>query len=597
MLKISNFKIGLRLASGFALVMLCALALLVLGLIRMSELHAATEVIVNEKSASLKNAADMNEVGWSLALALRKISRPTDTDEIDRETKNLLIILDRYAKSEAKMKTLARTSEGKDVLGNVIAQTRIIFPLVAKMQDLVIKGNYLEASLLLKSDLPRPHEQWMQALALLANYQQETMRSTYVASQSSYETAVIGTLSIGVLMLILGGVVAVTITKSITRPLRAACRVAEGIAGGDLSGVVVIAGKDEVGQLVVALGGMQANLVDAVQQIRLGTEAISTASHHIASGNADLSSRTETQAGSLSTIARSMDALTLTVRPNADNARQANRLAVTASEMAHQGGAVVFNVVTTMNSIKESSKNIVDIIGAIDGIAFQTNILALNAAVEAARAGKQGLGFSIVAAEVRNLAQRSTAAAQEIKLLIGNSVKQIEGGALQVKHAGGAMEEIVDSVRHLADIMSDITHASQEQSDGIEQVNHAIAEMDEMTQENAALVEAAAAAADSMQEQALHLLQTVSAFRCPLTPSLPYPYLQIRGAWASCHRVFLSAAFARGNGPAGPAKVHGRAPVKTIEPVYGTLVQRELTAPKTYRILKMRIPALLAPRT
>ncbi len=521
MIKISNMKIGLRLASGFAVVMLCALALLVLGVARMSELHAATEVIVNEKSASLKNAMEMNEVGWSLALALRKISRPSDTDEIDRESKNLLKILERYARSEAKMKNLVRTKEGQNVLSNVLAQTHIIFPLVAKMQALVAKGNYLDASLLLKSDLPKPHEQWMLALAGLADYQQQSMQSTYAASQHSYKTAVTGTLAIGGLMLILGAVVAVTITNSITRPLRAACRVAEGIAGGDLSAVMVVSGKDEVGQLVGALSGMQANLMAAVQQIKLGSETISIASHQIASGNADLSSRTETQAGSLSVIARSMDALTLTVRQNADHARQANQLAVTASEVAQHGGTVVFDVVTTMDSIKASSKSIVDIIGVIDSIAFQTNILALNAAVEAARAGKHGLGFAVVAAEVRHLAQRSAAAAQEIKLLIGNSVEQIESGALRVNRAGGTMEHIVTSVGRLAAIMSDITHASQGQSDGIEQVTHAIAELDELTQQNAALVEQAAAAAESMQEQALHLRQAVSVFRCPLTPGLP----------------------------------------------------------------------------
>jgi methyl-accepting chemotaxis protein len=265
--------------------------------------------------------------------------------------------------------------------------------------------------------------------------------------------------------------------------------------------------------LLHALDAMNGSLVKIVGEVRIGTDTIATASGQIASGNMDLSSRTELQASSLEQTAASMVELTSTVKQNADNARQANVLAASASEVALKGGAVVSQVVDTMGSINESSKKIVDIIGVIDGIAFQTNILALNAAVEAARAGEQGRGFAVVATEVRNLAQRSAAAAKEIKTLIGDSVEKVGTGAKLVDQAGVTMEEIVNSVRRVTDIMAEITCASQEQTSGIEQINHAIAEMDEVTQQNAALVEEVTAAAASLEGQAQSLAQVVSVFK------------------------------------------------------------------------------------
>ena len=258
---------------------------------------------------------------------------------------------------------------------------------------------------------------------------------------------------------------------------------------------------------------MKDSLADIVGQVRNGTETISTASSQIAAGNLDLSSRTEQQASSLEETASSMEELTSTVKQNADNARQANVLAVSASEVAVRGGTVVSEVVDTMASINESSKKIVDIIGVIDSIAFQTNILALNAAVEAARAGEQGRGFAVVAAEVRNLAQRSAAAAKEIKTLINDSVDKVDAGGKLVDQAGVTMAEIVQSITRVTNIMSEIASASMEQTMGIEQINSAISQMDEVTQQNAALVEEAAAAAGSMQEQAAALSEVVSIFK------------------------------------------------------------------------------------
>ncbi|MEJ7688536.1 MAG: methyl-accepting chemotaxis protein [Variovorax sp.] len=284
------------------------------------------------------------------------------------------------------------------------------------------------------------------------------------------------------------------------------------IAEGDLA-VPIELKKADQSSLLHAIKGMRDALAKVVGEVRSGTDTIATASGQIAAGNHDLSSRTEEQASSLQQTAASMEELTSTVKQNADNARQANQLAVSASEVAVRGGSVVNQVVDTMGSINASSRKIVDIIGVIDGIAFQTNILALNAAVEAARAGEQGRGFAVVASEVRNLAQRSAAAAKEIKTLIGDSVDKVEEGSKQVAEAGKTMNEIVDSVRRVTDIMGEITAASQEQTSGIEQINHAITQMDQVTQQNAALVEEASAAAQSLQEQAGSLVQAVSVFR------------------------------------------------------------------------------------
>ncbi|MEC5218922.1 methyl-accepting chemotaxis protein [Actimicrobium sp. GrIS 1.19] len=317
--------------------------------------------------------------------------------------------------------------------------------------------------------------------------------------------------------LVLSGILvgfSLLIARSITLPLNQAVKVAKTVAAGDLtSRIEVQQSNDETGQLLHALREMNERLVRLVGEVRSGSDTIATASGQIASGNMDLSSRTESQASALEETASSMEELTGTVKQNADNAGQANQLAASASEVAVKGKTVVSQVVGTMTSINESSKKIVDIIGVIDSIAFQTNILALNAAVEAARAGEQGRGFAVVATEVRSLAQRSAGAAKEIKALIGDSVERVEIGTKLVDEAGATMDEIVESIKRVADIMAEITAASHEQSSGIGQVNQAIMQMDETTQQNAALVEEAAAAAVSLQDQAGNLSQVVSVFK------------------------------------------------------------------------------------
>ena len=318
----------------------------------------------------------------------------------------------------------------------------------------------------------------------------------------------------GAAFLTLVGIILIfAIKRIVTLPLARTRELADKVANGDLSVKLNVEQKDEIGLLMLAVNGISEGLSSVVKEVRQGTEQITTASSEIASGNMDLSTRTEQQANALQETASAMDELTSTVKQNADNAYQANQLALSASEVALQGGSVVGDVISTMGAINASSHKIVDIISVIDGIAFQTNILALNAAVEAARAGEQGRGFAVVASEVRTLAQRSAAAAKEIKTLINDSVEQVATGSKLVEQAGVTMRDVVSSVSRVTDIVSEISHASQEQRAGIEQVNNAIVHMDKTTQENAALVEQAAAAAQSMKEQAHKLDAAVSTFK------------------------------------------------------------------------------------
>jgi methyl-accepting chemotaxis protein-1 (serine sensor receptor) len=332
-------------------------------------------------------------------------------------------------------------------------------------------------------------------------------------SQSMYEIVRVVCLTGMAFGLLVAAIVGTMLIRGIVRPLEEAVRIAHAVAAGDLTQQIEVRSKDETGRLMQALKDMNTGLVKIVGRVRGGTDTIATASGQIAAGNLDLSSRTEQQAAALEQTASSMEELISTVKQNAENARQANVLAESASEVAGKGGAVVSEVVSTMGAINQSAKKIVDIIAVIDGIAFQTNILALNAAVEAARAGEQGRGFAVVAGEVRSLAQRSAAAAKEIKTLIDDSVEKVQIGSELVDQAGGTMAEIVQSVSRVTDIMAEITAASQEQTAGIEQVNTAITQMDQATQQNAALVEEASAAAQQLRDEAESLARAVGTFR------------------------------------------------------------------------------------
>lgn len=352
-----------------------------------------------------------------------------------------------------------------------------------------------------------------QGVDALIKLQLDVGRQEYEAAVARYETirlAAITALLLGVGLAVAFGLLLI---RGINRSLGHAVEVSNAVAQGDLTKAIYVDGKDEIAQLLKAMSDMKENLVRVVSEVRAGVDSVSTASAQIAAGNQDLSSRTEQQASNLQETAASMEQLTSTVKQSADSARQANQLANAASESAARGGQVVGEVITTMNAITDSSKRIAEIINVIDGIAFQTNILALNAAVEAARAGEQGRGFAVVAGEVRNLAQRSAQAAREIKAMITDSVQKVEAGSRLVTDAGATMNEIVTQVKRVTDLIGEITSAALEQSSGISQVNEAVTQMDQVTQQNAALVEESAAAAASLKEQADRLAGAVAVFR------------------------------------------------------------------------------------
>jgi len=351
------------------------------------------------------------------------------------------------------------------------------------------------------------------ALKTLTEYSDKTKQADDERVQASLKRTASTVIVVLLAGLVIGGVVGVLLVNAISGPLKQAMDVANRVAAGDLQGTVGTYHNNEFGALLQALDKMKNNLASIVSEVRQGSDTISTASGQIAAGNQDLSQRSGEQAASLEETAASMEELTGTVKQNADNARQANQLAVSASEVAVRGGAVVARVVDTMGSINDSSRKVVDIIGVIDSIAFQTNILALNAAVEAARAGEQGRGFAVVASEVRNLAQRSAAAAKEIKALIDDSVGKVEDGAKLVDQAGVTMNEVVASIQRVTDIMGEISSATAEQTAGLEQINNAIVEMDTITQQNVSVVEDAAQAAGALQEQAASLQRIVSVFQ------------------------------------------------------------------------------------
>jgi methyl-accepting chemotaxis protein len=408
---------------------------------------------------------------------------------------------------------MADTAEDKAAMADIGAKGAALMGNVKKATALLEGGDRAAVAEFVKGDYAQSAKAYLAAIdGFVALQRQKGERALAAANADRSRILLIG--AVLVLSIIgLAGFVAATLVRSIRQPLQESIRVAGAIAEGDLTQRIATDRRDEFGSLMRALQHMNESLGRVVGNVRASTDSISTASAEIATGNTDLSSRTEQTASNLQQAASSMEQLTGTVRQSADSARQANQLASSAAEVAQRGGSVVAQVVSTMDEINASSKKISDIIGVIDGIAFQTNILALNAAVEAARAGEQGRGFAVVAGEVRSLAQRSAEAAREIKGLIGSSVDKVEAGSRLVADAGATMSEIVGSVQRVTDIIGEITAASSEQSDGIGQINSAVTQLDQMTQQNAALVEESAAAAESLREQANRLAEVVSVFR------------------------------------------------------------------------------------
>ncbi|QDG71951.1 methyl-accepting chemotaxis protein [Janthinobacterium tructae] len=512
-MSLTQFKIGTRLGIGFAVVLGLLVAVLLVGLYSMGQLSARTHDIVADKNVKMAAANTMSDNVRNITLAITSVVVAPTEALVQAELAKIGEARKKYGAAKETLQKKISTDKETALMAELDAALKSGAPLNNKVIELRNAGQTEEAIAFLTQQAAPSLKIVLGALDSLVAYEAQQAAQAATDAETLSASARAYMIILGSVAVLLGAFVAWIITRSITHPINAAVAVAETVASGDLSSHIVVNSSDETGRLLGALKAMNDSLLGVVAQVRHGTDAISTASSEIAAGNLDLSSRTEEQASSLEETASAMEELTSTVKQNADNARQANQLAKSASEVAVRGGSIVSQVVDTMGTINESSKKIVDIIGVIDGIAFQTNILALNAAVEAARAGEQGRGFAVVATEVRNLAHRSASAAKEIKELIAASVANVDTGSRLVNEAGQTMGDIVDSIVRVTDIMGEITSATHEQTIGIEQINMAIAQMDEVTQQNAALVEEAAAASQSMQEQAGELAHVVGFFK------------------------------------------------------------------------------------
>jgi methyl-accepting chemotaxis protein len=516
---VRNLKIGARLGLAFALVLTLAVILTAIGAVRLQQIVGAS--VDMDTSIHKARLADLWLANSRVNRALIDARlRAADAEDIKATTEKMKTNSADIVRIQKELEGLVVLPAGRALLAEIGERRKAYVAARDEVFAFQDSGKAERAQVLhfAEEKLSPPLAAYDNAVVGLSQRQThmfDESKDYVVAVAANGRQLLVG---VGLLAVVLGGVLAWWLTRSITVPLRKAVVLANAVAKGDLSTRIEVSSTDEAGELMAALNTMNDNLNALVTQVRSGADSISTAAGEVAAGNLDLSSRTEQQAGSLEESASALEELTGTVAQNADNALKGSELASSASSLAARGGAVVGQVVTTMGEINDASKKIVDIISVIDGIAFQTNILALNAAVEAARAGEQGRGFAVVAGEVRTLAQRSATAAKEIKVLIDASVAKVGNGTRLVGEAGATMQDVVASVQRVSDIMTEISEASREQRIGIEQVNGAIAEMDQVTQQNAALVEEAAAATESMQEQAQNLAQAVSVFKLDAGP-------------------------------------------------------------------------------
>jgi methyl-accepting chemotaxis protein len=540
-MKLRNFNIGTRLWMGFGFIMCLLIIIVGTSLVRMQGAQQRIDNILEDR---YRKVSIITQVKYNVALIhqhMRMAVLESNADGVQRETEAMTAL---RAKNKELLDTfdkIINVPRAREIFTAIINARAADLAAQKELLALASAGDTAGAKAMLAGKVADTERAYVRKMNEMVELQSGKMEEEAALCKNEFAQAREILIGVAAAALLMAFLTAWYATRSITHPIREAVDLATRVAGGDLTANIEVTTADETGQLMQALKDMNASLARIVVEVRNGTESIATSSEQIAAGNEDLSSRTEQQAASLEETASSMDELTGTVKQNAENARQANQLATSASEAAQQGGAVVSEVVQTMGSINDSAKKIAEIIGVIDGIAFQTNILALNAAVEAARAGAQGRGFGVVAAEVRTLAQRSATAAKEIKSLIGDSLEKVNAGTKLADQAGATMNDIMTRVRHVSDIIGEITAASGEQSAGIVQINQAISQMDGVTQQNAALVEEAAAAAGSLREQANRLVKMVGVFklanrqaqsRSPRAPAPQAPALRLRTALA-----------------------------------------------------------------
>lgn len=519
--RLNTVNTGFRVMASFGLLLVLMACMSAVALWRLHAANATASNLVEQKLAKQQLSSDLLASVELNGLRTVSIARADSLEVAD-------LFQAQLAKGEKQMLTLEQAlaqfsndANEQKLLQQVARRKQAYLALRTELFKFKDSGRIQEVSDLLEQRLPAVAGAYTGALEQLLAYQKEQARLLAQQSASQFDLSRNLLLALGVIALLSGVVLAVLLTRSVVRPLEQAVQLAQQVADGQLHGSIAHQREDEIGKLLDALSHMTQRLAQTVRQVRDGAQQIDHSSQEIAAGNLDLSQRTSHQAGALEQTASAIVELTEAVTANSSNARAANQLALSASAVADKGGAVVAQVVATMHNIDEFARRIVDITGVIDGIAFQTNILALNAAVEAARAGEQGRGFAVVATEVRNLAQRSAVAAKEIKQLINESAQQIAGGSALASEAGVTMNEIVAQVGRVAQIIASISSASSAQQQGIEQVNHAICQMDGVTQQNAALVEQAAAAAQAMQEQCRDMARLMGEFQLESSPALP----------------------------------------------------------------------------
>ncbi|CAM4011965.1 methyl-accepting chemotaxis protein [Roseateles saccharophilus] len=550
---VNNLRIGQRLGLAFAISIAFSTLIAVYAYIQMARINSTLALMVNDRVVKVEQLHRIRDNVNRTARAVRNIALLSDPDAIGKEIETIAANRKSTVELFDKLKASIAAPRGIQLLAGVTAARSAYTASIQRVIDLGVQQQKDAARDLLLGETRSLQQAYFESLEALVDFQKELMRTSADDAAHAVGTASLSLLLVAAAAAIAGAALAILITRSVVAPIRQAVAAAETVASGDLRLQLAADRKDEAGQLLGALQRMNDALVDVVGAVRGNAESVATASSQIAQGNADLSQRTEEQASSLQQTGASMEELGATVRLNNDTARQAAQIADSAAQAAASGGIVMDQVIGTMAEITASSQKIANIIGTIDGIAFQTNILALNAAVEAARAGEQGRGFAVVAAEVRTLATRSADAAREIKTLISASVERVDAGNTLVGEAGGTVGDVVGQVRRVADLIREISAAGDEQGKGLVQIGEAVNQLDQVTQSNAALVEESAAAAESLKRQARTLAETVAVFKL-----------------AQAQQSVRATAPARPSRPSAPAPAPARNAVR-VAPAAATL--------------------------